>query len=85
MIALAEDVEHRATLLGVAIEKGMQGIRRESIGELLRPCPVIETNEGVVGHRVADACRRQRARQPTVTVAVKLEPKRTPGRHPQVN
>ncbi|KFB66521.1 MAG: hypothetical protein CAPSK01_004200 [Candidatus Accumulibacter vicinus] len=83
MIGLAKDIEHRAALLGVAVQNRMQSVRGETIRKLLSPFPVVDADESVVGRGVADACSRQRTRQPTVTIAVELKPERAPSRHAQ--
>ena len=54
VVRLGEDVEHRAALLGVAIEDVMQAGGRKAIGEGLRPRPVVDVQKGVVGKREAD-------------------------------
>jgi hypothetical protein len=46
VVGLAEDVEHRTALLGIAIEDTMQVVGREAIGEGLRALPVIDAQEG---------------------------------------
>jgi len=64
VIGLAEDIKHRAALLSVTVENGVQGAWREIIRKLLGARPVVDTDEGVVGHSVADAGRRERTRPP---------------------
>ena len=64
VVRLGEDVEHRTALLGVAIEDVMQAGGRQVIGEGLRPLPVIDVQEGVVGKGEADLGGGELAGQP---------------------
>src|SRR6201997_968092 len=54
MVGLSEHVEHRAALLGVAIEDATQYVGREAIGKGLRALPVVDAQEGVVGKGETD-------------------------------
>jgi hypothetical protein len=45
----------------------------------------VDTDERIVRHRVVDTCRCQRVCQPTVAIAVELQPEWTPRRHAQVD
>jgi hypothetical protein len=74
VVGLPEHVTHRAALLGVMIEDAVQLVRRQRVGELLGARPVVDPDEGIVGHAVADGCRRQLSRQPAMAVAVELQP-----------
>ena len=81
VVGLAEDVEHRTALLGIAIKDTMQVVGRENIGEDLRALPVIDAQEGVVGRSEADPGGGELAGQPAMPVAIELEAERAPGRH----
>jgi hypothetical protein len=48
VVRLGEDVEHRAALLGVAIEDVMQAGGRKVLGEGPRPLPICDAQKGVV-------------------------------------
>ena len=85
VIGLSKDLEDRAALLGVAVQESVQGVRREGVRELLSPLPIGDTDESIVRHRVVDTCRCQRVCQPTVAIAVELQPEWTPRRHAQVD
>jgi hypothetical protein len=63
----------------------MQRVRRKGVRELLSPLPIGDTDEGIVRHRVVDTCRCQRVCQPTVAIAVALQPEGTPRGHAQVD
>ena len=54
MVGLPERVRHRAALRGIAIQRAVQLVGREGIRQFLRAGPVIDPDEGVVGHGVAD-------------------------------
>ena len=85
VIGLSEDLQDRAALLGVAIQKRMQGVGREGVRELLGSLPVADTEKRIVRHRVVDAGHVQRTRQPTVAIAIELQPKGAPRWHAQVD
>ena len=63
VIGLTEDVKHRAAFVGVAIKNAVQHVRGKTVCQLLRPLPVVDADEGVVGHGVVDACRQSVAGQ----------------------
>src|SRR5215469_14787878 len=84
VVRLGEDVEHRTALLGVAIEDAMQIGGRQVIGEGLRPLPVIDVQEGVVGEGEADPGGGELAGQPAMSVAIELEAERAPSRDAQI-
>ena len=85
VIGLSEHVEHRAALRRIAVEHGMQPVGRKPVGDFLGARPVGDAQEGVVGGGEIDALRLQPLRQPTVAVAVELQPERRPGRHAQID
>jgi hypothetical protein len=76
VVGLPEHLTHRAAQPGIMIEDAVQLVRRQRVGELLGARPVIDPDEGIVEHGVADACRRQLPRQPAMAVAVELQPER---------
>jgi hypothetical protein len=57
MIALPEYVRHRTTPFRIAIQDAMQPIRRQAVGQFLGSAPMVNADEGIVGHGVADAFR----------------------------
>lgn len=83
LVGLAGDIEHRAALLGIAVQDRVQGVWREAVGKLLGTCPVADTNEGIVSHRVVYPFGFERTRQPTVAITVELKPERTARRDTQ--
>src|SRR5579885_2976780 len=84
VIALAEGLLDRAAQAGVASEHPVQLLGLEGVGELLGRLPILQPHEGVVGEGRVNALGAQLLRQPPVTVAVELQPKWTPRRHPQI-
>ena len=84
VIALPEYLAYRAQARGVAIQPSVQFIGCEAVGECLRPLYVSHTHERVVGGGEIDTGVRELSRKPRMAVAVKLQPKRTPRRYPQV-
>ncbi len=78
VVGLAEDVEHRTALLGIAIEDAMQRVGGEAIGEGLRARPIVDAQEGIVGKGEADPGGGELAGQPAMPVAIELEAERTP-------
>ena len=85
VVRLGEDVEHRAALLGVAIEDVMQAGGRKVIGEGLRPLPVIDVQKGVVDEGEGNPGGGELARQPAMPVAIELEAERAPSRYAQID
>ena len=85
VVGLSEYRGHRATLLGIAIQGAVQPIWRKPVGQFLGSDSIVNPDEGIIGHGVADAFRRQTSRQPVVAVAVELQAERRPGRDPQVD
>ena len=72
VVGLAEHVEHRAALCGIAIEHTVQQVGREPVCQFLRAEPVVNPDKGIVGGGEADALCRQLPGQPAMTVAVEL-------------
>jgi hypothetical protein len=58
---------------------------REMIGEGLRPLPVVNAQEGVVGEGEADPRGGELAAQPAMPVTIELKAKRTPSWHGQID
>jgi len=56
---LPEHPGYWAAPLGISIERPVQLIGRKSVGQFLGTRPVIDPDECIVGHRVADAVRGQ--------------------------
>jgi hypothetical protein len=63
----------------------LEGIGRKPVRQFPGTQPVVDLHEGIIHHGVADAFSRQLARQPAVTVAVKLQAKRAVGGHPEID
>ncbi len=84
MIALGESFFDRAAQSGVVIQRLVQLLRLEAVGQLLRRLPVLDADEGIVGQRKADPFGTEPPGEPAVPVAVELQPKRAPRRHPQI-
>src|SRR5215468_6136078 len=85
VVGRSEDVEHRTTLLGIAIEDAVQLCGQELIGQRLRPLPVVDAHKGGVGKRKADPGGSELASQPAMSVAIELETERTPGGNAQID
>ena len=85
MIGLPEHIRYRAIQPGIPIQRAVQLVRRQCVGQSLGKRPVVDVHERIVGHGVADALRGQLARQPAMAVAVELQAERRPGRHAQVD
>ena len=62
----------------------MQGRDVDRLGQSLGTLPVVDRDEGVVDHPVADAFEVELVGQEVVAVEVELEPERRPGRHAEV-
>src|SRR5579883_647041 len=84
VISLAKALLDRAALARIAIEHPVQLLGLEGVGELLRALPVLDAYEGVVREGSLDALGFELSGQPAVAIAVKLQPKGTPGRYPQI-
>ena len=76
VIGLPEHVGYRAAPCGISIQGPVQLIGRKAVGQFLGAGPVIDPDEGVVSHGVADALRGQTPRQPAMAVAVELQAER---------
>src|SRR5262250_1953225 len=72
-------------LLGITIEDAMEVVGREAVGEGLRPGPVVDAQEDVVGKGEADPGGGELPGQPAMAIAVELEAKRTPGWYTQID
>ncbi len=59
----------------------MQIVGPKRIGQLLRPCKIINTNEGVVSRCIADTLRSKFTSQPGMAVTIELQAERAQGRH----
>jgi hypothetical protein len=85
MIILAERLDHRAALRGIPVQRPVQVLRREAVGQVLGALPVVDPGEGVVGQAVADAFGGELPGQPAMAVAVELQPERAPGGDAQMD
>ena len=85
MIGLPEHIRYRAIQPGIPIQRAVQLVGRQCVGQSLGKRPVVDVHKRIVGHGVADALRGQLARQPAMAVAVELQAERRPGRHAQVD
>src|SRR5215472_16777024 len=72
MVGLSEDVEDRTALLGITIEDAMEVIGREAVGEGLRPGPVVDAQEDIVGKGEADPGGGELPGQPAMAIAVEV-------------
>ena len=71
----------RATLPGEIVPPRMDALGLPGVGNVLRPRPVRDVREGVVGHAVVDTESAQLACQSVMTVPANLQAAGQPGRH----
>ena len=66
------------------VQPFMDPLRFPAVGDLLRPLPVGDVSEGVVGHPVIDSELTQLPRQPVMAIQADLQTAGQPWRHPHV-
>ena len=84
MVSAGEVPINRAAAPGQLVKPGVNPFRLPAVGDPLRPLPVRDVRESVVGHPVFDAQLAHLACQPVMAVQANLQPARQPRGHAHV-
>ena len=85
VVGLPDHIQHWTALRRVTVEDAMQILWRQCIGQGLCALPIGDPDKGVVSHGKVETGGAQLTRKPAMAIAVELQAKRTPRRHPQID
>lgn len=84
MVSAAEMAHDGAIGVYGLVQDFVKMLRDQALGELLRAGRIIQLNEGIVPHRVANLLPVELPCQDVVAITVELKTERCPRRHPQI-